>query len=140
MIKEHGFDGVGLAVLLGLYNEAPSSRSLYGYSRFSLPQDEVITIEDLTSRPLVIEHAVKVASALDRIIKLLGKQDDLKAFLEDVGEAHKMLNVGSRNFEKIEDILSRAIGESLGPMKTDDLMQSWDKACGVMKQFIISVY
>ncbi|CAK8696032.1 unnamed protein product [Clavelina lepadiformis] len=133
-----GLKTVGLSVLLRLYNDAKDTRT--AFKRFSLPQDGDLTMEVLSSNPEIEDHAVKVASSIGKIIELLEKSDDLKSYLEDLGNGHKLQNVDFKHFDTMGSVLLAVIKNVLGEKATDDVMQSWEDAYGIIKSVISSVY
>ncbi|XP_076808961.1 uncharacterized protein LOC143452028 [Clavelina lepadiformis] len=133
-----GLKTVGLSVLLRLYNDAKDTRT--AFKRFSLSQDGDLTMEVLSSNPEIEDHAVKVASSIGKIIELLEKSDDLKSYLEDLGNGHKLQNVDFKHFDTMGSVLLAVIKKVLGEKATDDVMQSWEDAYRIIKSVISSVY
>ncbi|XP_076810683.1 cytoglobin-2-like [Clavelina lepadiformis] len=130
-----GLDTVGLLILRRLFNDYPQTRQLF--PSLDIPQDELLSLEQLSENPLVVLHAERVANAVDNIIAILEEPEILVEFLTWLGERHAAYGVEPINFEYMGHVILNTIQDTFELQDDSEILSAWAKAYGAIRQVIV---
>ncbi|XP_078491869.1 globin [Ciona intestinalis] len=134
-MKTIGMKELGLLIFHRLFSDVPRIRKMF--YNLELPDDETLTLEAMRSNQKMSRHATRIATSISTYLKLADQPEELKTFLNGLGELHAGHNVEPEDFEYLAPVMLAVIGGQLNLNSNSAILQAWVKAYGVLRNGIV---
>lgn len=116
----------GAAILLGLFDDAPGAKAVFGLDNTDLPDAHVV------------HHGMRIVQMLDGVLTLLGpNMDMLEEILGKLGERHRRLGIDKTYIILVGSSVRRAIGAKLKSTYTSQHDKAWQEVFALLSGKII---
>ncbi|KAM9844149.1 cytoglobin-1-like isoform 1-T2 [Aulostomus maculatus] len=128
-------DDVGVAILIRLFVNFPSSKQFF--SQFKHIEEQ----EELERSTQLRKHARRVMNAINTLVENLDNSDKVASVLKLVGKAHALRHkVEPVYFKILSGVILEVLGEAFPEVVTADVAAAWTRLLSTVYYSITAIY